>query len=138
MDSYSNLIARINNHVNFASANHIKIVKVERGYAEAELTVAPESLNPIGIVHGGCLATLADTVTGTAAHTHGKIGVTLDCTLSFLAPATGRKIRGVSHVLKAGRTIIVCDVELFDEAENKVATGTFTFYMKDKPIPNYE
>ena len=41
---------------------------------------------------GGALVTLADTVCGTAAFTTGHMCVTLDCSMQYLAPASGARI----------------------------------------------
>ena len=52
----------------FSSHNNIRVTATyEDGSGEGELIVTRESLNPHGIVHGGCLAALADSVGGWAA-----------------------------------------------------------------------
>ena len=57
----------------FSHRNNILITNLyDDGSVDGELTVTPESLNPHGIVHGGCLATLADTVAGHARPDHAR------------------------------------------------------------------
>ena len=52
----------------FSSHNNIRVTATyEDGSGEGELIVTRESLNPHGIVHGGCLAALADSVGGWTA-----------------------------------------------------------------------
>ena len=61
MDSYSNLRARAKCN-RFAEHNGIELTLIETDHVEGEITVTEAHLNPMGMVHGGCLATLADTV----------------------------------------------------------------------------
>lgn len=130
MDSYSELLARVNAPGEFAGVNHIRVTEIREDYAEGELTVGPDSLNPHGMVHGGCLSTLADTVGGVAASTRGGKCVILNNTMNYLAPAAGTVIRCAARPQKVGRTVSVFDAVLTDEAGRTVATGTFTFYIK--------
>ena len=112
MDSYSNLQARARCN-RFAEHNGIELTRIERDYVEGEITVTEAHLNPMGMVHGGCLATLADTVTGTAVATRGRVGVTMDCRMDYLRPAVNtKKVRCVSIPQKIGRTITLYRAEL--------------------------
>ena len=116
----------------FSTENHIHITVARADYAEGQLEVCSTSLNPLGTVHGGCLYTLADTVAGTAAIAFkGKRCVTVNSSMEFLRPATGGVIRCTATPKKAGRTLSVIQVQLHDEGETLVATGTFTFYLFD-------
>jgi uncharacterized protein (TIGR00369 family) len=47
----------------------MRIVKVERGLVVFDCTPDESVYNPIGVVHGGLVCTLADTVTGCSVHT---------------------------------------------------------------------
>ena len=86
MDSYSKLLELVNTSGCFAPANHMYVTELRPDHsAVGVLEVQPSSLNPMGIVHGGALVTLADTVCGTAAFTTGHMCVTLDCSMQYLA-----------------------------------------------------
>ena len=134
MDSYSKLYDRVNKHSAFAVHNHIKITHIDEDKVEGELTIAPESLNPLGFVHGGCLVSLADSVAGTAVYTKGRACVTLDCSFNYLRPATGTKIRCVARPQKIGHTIAVYEVLLTDDQERPVASGIFNFFRKEEAV----
>ena len=137
MDSYSNLIERAKCNL-FAEFVGVRITKIAQDYAEAELTIRDELLNPMGLVHGGCLSTLADTTAGVAAATRGKLGVTLDCRMVYLHAAKDTKyVRCVASPVRVGRTIMVYRVYITDDKETAVATGTFTFFIRDEPLPDY-
>lgn len=128
MDSYS----KLNRAEGFSSHNGITVTSVKDGVGEGELAITPQSLNPMGIVHGGCLASLADTVAGVAAAAgQGRSGVTVNYCFNFLRPAkgTGKKIYCRADPHKMGRTLSVYAVSLTDDSGKEVAAGTFTFFF---------
>ena len=122
----------------FSTRNNIRVTAAYAdGSGEGELTITPECLNPRGAVHGGCLATLANAVSGWVA------GAVQHCnsapasyTLNFLRPAMGtnQKIRCRATPEKTGRTLSVYHVSLTDDEGLEVATGNFTFFMMDKRL----
>ena len=123
------IIRAVNTPHQFSYENGILLTDVEPGYARGELTVGPNSINPHGNVHGGALATLADTVGGCCACSKGGSCVTANCTLEFLRPATGPKIICEATPKKMGRTLSVIQVVLTNDQNVVVATGTYTFFM---------
>ena len=112
-------ICRLTNQPHqFSYESGVEVTHVEPGRAEGVLTVGPDSINPHGKVHGGALATLADTVAGSS--------------MEFLRPADGDRITCTAVPKKEGQTLSVIQVELRNGAEALVATGTFTFFMFDR------
>ena len=90
----------------FDKYNGISIVAAGDGWAEGELEVSRHSLNPHGIVHGGALAALADTVAGSGVFfATGHYCVTVNYAFNFLRPAKGtnQKIRCRATPEKLGR-----------------------------------
>lgn len=123
------LIRNINHARSFAKYCGVVITKLELNYCEGELTITPDSCNYLGIVHGGCLTTLADTVAGVAARTSGSKTVTLSYGLNFLRPATGTVIKCVAEPEKIGRQVSVFHCSLTNDAGELVASGQFTFFL---------
>ena len=126
---YEKLMAYINNARGYSKYSGVRITKIAENYCEGELTVTPDTCNYLGYVHGGCLATLADTVAGIAACSTGQGTVTINYGFSFLRPATGGVIRCVAEEEKAGRQVSVFRCSLYSEEDKLVASGQFTFYM---------
>lgn len=126
---FDKLIHYINTARGFASHTGVRVTKVAPHYCEGELTITPDVCNYLGIVHGGCLATLADTVAGIAACSTGQGTVTVNYGFSFLRPATGTVIRCVAEPEKAGRRISVFRCSLTNDQGELVASGQFTFHM---------
>ena len=126
------IIRATNTPHQFSYENGILLTDVEPGYARGELTVGPNSINPHGNVHGGALATLADTVGGAATFAAYRRGcVTVNYSMNFLRPAWGsnRKIRCRAQAVKLGRTLSVFGMSLTDDEGMEVASGNFTFYI---------
>ena len=104
----------------FSYENGIYVTKVEPGRAEGVLEVGPNSINPHGMVHGGALATLGDTVGGSCACADGRRCV------------YGKRITCIATPKKEGRTLSVIQVEMYNDEGKLVVTGTFTFFMMEK------
>ena len=122
-------------HNKFGHMMGYRIVDMKVGYAKVELPVRDEFYNPVGSVHGGVIFSLADTTSGTAAASHGIKMTTMNASFNFLAPAMNSKLLiGEATEKKHGKTVIVIDVNIFDENERLIASGTFTFFSLGVPL----
>ena len=106
------------------------------GRAEVALPLRPEFVQEEGVVHGGIVTALADTAAvyvlwPDLQPARGMAGVELK--MNFLAAAVPERgpLRAVGSLLRAGRTIAVCESEVF-QAGVLVAKGTFTFLLRDR------
>ena len=132
-DFYERLKNRINRPGLFSASNGIQVTECGLHYAVGELTVSPSSMNPRGIVHGGCLSSLMDTVAGIAACTDGRGCVTLSCSVSYLRAAQStKKVYCKASAVKTGRTVAVYQAELLDDDGTLLANGTYTFFLKEQ------
>jgi acyl-CoA thioesterase len=104
--------------------------------AEGIMYVTAGILNPYGIVHGGCLVALADTVAGHNLLAAGKICVTLSSTVNFLRPAKGKTVKCHSHIQKLGKQVSVVSVEETDEKGQLLVTALFTFSTVEEIPPH--
>jgi acyl-coenzyme A thioesterase PaaI-like protein len=61
-----------------------RVVDASEGHVRVEFDVSNEHTNPLGTLHGGCTATLIDTVTTTTLFTttHNAPGVSIDLSVS--------------------------------------------------------
>ncbi len=90
-----------------------------------------EITNGSGTVHGGVLATLADSAVAFALATNfdGKMGfATTDLTIHFLHRARG-VVWARARILKKGSRVNVGEVEIVDEAGREVARVLATFVL---------
>ena len=114
----------------FMLYNHIEIESVEPDRAIFRLEIRPESKNPLGIVHGGVLYSLADTVGGTAAMTGRDYAVpTVDGTIHYLkAGKNTSKIIARAQEIQNGYAFSVCECKIYDDKETLLASATMTYY----------
>ena len=87
-----------------------------------------ERLAGSGQMHGGPIACLIDTAGCYATMLVLGHGVpTINFRTDYLRPVIDTDLRAVAVVRRAGRTVAVADVDVFDDRERLVATGRATF-----------
>ena len=117
------------NHRNpFLFHNHIHVGKVENDYAEMYVDIEPDSINSIGVVHGGLYFTMGDTAAGTAARTDGRGYITQNANVHYLRSAKSGRITAKAHVLRRGRTGALMEVRVTEEDGTLCFYGTYYFY----------
>jgi uncharacterized protein (TIGR00369 family) len=90
--------------------------------------------NPIGMVHGGLVCTLLDSVLGCATQTTLPLGqsyTSLDITVSYLRPvlATSGTLTAVGRVVKPGSRACFAEATVHDASGKLVATATSTLLV---------
>jgi uncharacterized protein (TIGR00369 family) len=112
-----------------ASLLGMRMVEVEVGRVVFECEPDESVYNPIGVVHGGLVCTLADTVAACAVQTTLPAGVaytSIDLNLSYLRPVTMNSgvLRATGLVTKPGRRVAFSSAEVADGSGKLVATAT--------------
>jgi acyl-CoA thioesterase len=94
----------------------IELTALGKGKAELEIKAEEKHTNPIGLVHGGVIMSIADAAMGNAIRTMGIIGVTADCSVSFPGSAHfGEKLTARGNVVKAGKSLIFAEATVMAE-----------------------
>ncbi|MBS7546201.1 PaaI family thioesterase [Ancylobacter oerskovii] len=112
----------------FISFSGLKIVSVDAAAGEVVVTMParPEFMRASGddMFHGGPIAALIDTA-GDFAIAIGVGGVvpTINFRVDYLRPARGGELRAVAKVRKAGRTVGLADVDVYDASGKLCAVG---------------
>ncbi|HYY55872.1 MAG TPA: PaaI family thioesterase [Pyrinomonadaceae bacterium] len=110
----------------------IKVSEIGPGWCETTLDVLPRHLQQDQFIHAGVQATIADHTAGGAAGSvvrEDQIVLSVEFKINFLRPAKGSALRCKASVLKAGKTLIVAEAEVFtrDDAREKLtAKATVT------------
>lgn len=107
----------------------MELLDLSIGYAKGRIKFRQDLCNPYNSIHGGCLFSLADTISGIAAYTYGNKVSTVSASLNYLNPALNTTyIYCSATIIKHGKTLSVCNVELTDDNDKIIDTGTFTFF----------
>jgi uncharacterized protein (TIGR00369 family) len=118
--------------VPYAELLGIEFEDATRGAATLSMSARPELERFGGIIHGGALASLADSAAAFAVISTlggGEQTVTVDLTLHYLRPATEGKLTAHARVLRAGRRVATVSVEILNESGALVVTA-LTTYLK--------
>ena len=98
------------------------------GEVRARLPVTDGLKQPLGLVHGGVYATIADILT---AYT----GRAVSNQTSFLRPITGGTIHATARRRHGGRTTEVWETDITDDAGRLCALVRTTIYPEPVPGP---
>jgi uncharacterized protein (TIGR00369 family) len=101
-----------------------------------EVDNRPELTNIRGALQGGLLATLIDIAAGRLAGelvSADQDVTTADMNVHFLAPVVDGPARAVATVVRAGKRLIVTQVDVIDAGRNRLAAkATLTFAVLDR------
>jgi len=106
------------------------VERVAVGSAEFILDVQPKHKQLHGVVHGGILASLADTTAAIAAYSAVPPGTqiaTVEMKINFLEAVGDGRVRAVARVLRAGRNFVVTECEIFSSDGTLAAKALLTF-----------
>lgn len=104
----------------------------ERAYAHLEID--DRHLQPLGVVHGGVYAALAESLashaTAAAVMPDGYAALGSSNLTNFLRPVTGGTVRAEAERLHRGRTTWVWDVRFTDREGRLCATSRITVAVR--------
>jgi uncharacterized protein (TIGR00369 family) len=109
-----------------------RLTHIGPGRVHIALPSRPEVTQQHGYFHAGATSAIADSAGGYAAFTlfpeHTEV-LTVEYKINLLAPAVGDHLEAVGTVVKSGRTLTVCALEVFaaqDQKRSLVAAGQQT------------
>ena len=121
----SNFAARVRDSFDRQNAMALigaKLTKIEPGYCEIELPYRDALTQQHKFFHGGITTMIADSAAGYAAYSLFPADasvLTVEFKMSLLAPAAGDKLIASARVVKPGRTLTLCDVEVHAVKDGK-------------------
>jgi 1,4-dihydroxy-2-naphthoyl-CoA hydrolase len=103
----------------------------------AHVPVVEHVLQPVGLVHGGVHASIAEALASVGTNVgvvpEGKIGLGQSNQSSFLRPITEGTIHAVARCRHRGRTTWIWDVDLTDDEGRLCAISRVTIAVRDLP-----
>jgi uncharacterized protein (TIGR00369 family) len=114
------------------------IQEIEEGRVVFGCTLDESVYNPLGVVHGGLVCTLLDTVAGCAVHSTLPQGLgytSIELKVNYLRAvrADSGPLTAVGTVVKPGRRVAFADGQVLDAAGRLVATASSSLLVF--PLP---
>lgn len=116
-----------------------KLTVLKPGEARIELPYREELTQHMGYFHAGATSSIADSAGGFAGVTlfpEGSTVLTVEFKINLVAPAQGDYLEAVGKVVRSGRTLTVCNLEVFGVVGTEktlVAVGQQTLIRVQEP-----
>jgi uncharacterized protein (TIGR00369 family) len=117
----------------FHSWAGMEVVSASAGEVTVAMDVEDRHVNLQGFVHGGMLAILADTACGLSirsAMERGRLHVTTDLDIHFLAPAGPGRLLGRGQAVKVGRSLAFAEASIEDGEGRLLARAQSRFSVR--------
>jgi len=114
------------------------VTEVEEGRVRFACVPDESAYNPIGVVHGGLVCTLLDSVTACAVHSTlplGKGYTSIEIKVSYLRAVTASsgRLTATGTLVKGGSRVAFSEGVVTDGSGTPVATATSTCLVYDLP-----
>jgi 1,4-dihydroxy-2-naphthoyl-CoA hydrolase len=123
--------------VGFDRLYGLEFVEFSDAEVRAKVAVREEIKQPVGLVHGGVYASLAESITSLATAAaviaQGNMATGMSNSTSFLRPVTEGAVHAHATRLHRGRTTWVWDVRFSDDAGRLCAVTRMTIAVR--PLP---
>jgi len=132
MDEQATLVEELRERLRqspFYGWSGIELVDATPGAAEVAFEAGAHHVNLQGLVHGGLLATLADTAMGLAVRTvlePGRRHVTVQLGVEFLSPGRPGRIVARGRAVKVGRQLGFAEADVVDARGRLLARARAT------------
>jgi uncharacterized protein (TIGR00369 family) len=116
---------------------HSLLIRVAGKHADGVTIQCPlreDLLNSNGVLHGGVVASIADEAAWHAMlHAYGgdRQATTTELKVNYLRPLAGKKVIARAYTLRAGKTLHVSRVDLFDTQKRLAAVAVVTYMLLD-------
>jgi uncharacterized protein (TIGR00369 family) len=132
--SGAEIITQFLAHSPFVRHLGMQLESIEPDHARLAMPYRDELATIGDVVHGGALAAIVDTAAMAAswsAHeASGELrGTTVGLSVDFVAAARGREVFADARVVRRGKSLCFCDVDVTDADDNLVVKGIVTYKL---------
>jgi len=111
----------------------------ENGTVRGRMPVRDQILQPYGLVHGGAILALAETLasygTAVGVRDEGNLAMGQEINASLMRPITSGYVNGLATARRRGRTAWVWEVEITDDEGRLCALVRATIAVRPPPAP---
>lgn len=134
---YLNQIRGVTNRSPFYQLLGMKILEIQDGKCRIEMPFRKKLTHPYRIVHGGAIASLADSAVAMALISLVKPTdriTTIEFKINFFTPVSQGKLMAKAKIIHKGSKTAVGDVEVLNEKGKLVAKVIATYNIAN-PVP---
>ena len=116
----------------------MEVVEASAGEVTVAMDVLDRHVNLQGLIHGGMLAILADTACGLSirsAMEAGRLHVTTDMDIHYLAPTRPGRLYGRGKAVRVGRTLAFAEASIEDAEGKLLARAQSRFSVSGRETP---
>ena len=116
----------------FEHALDLRVTRKHKDGVSVALAIRPDLLNSNGVLHGGVIASLADEAAWWAIHHHfdqERACTTTELKVNYLLPISGAQVTARAYLVRAGKTLCVSRVDIFDDRKRLAALSTVTYIL---------
>ncbi|MDR1918093.1 MAG: PaaI family thioesterase [Tannerellaceae bacterium] len=119
----------------FALLAGIELLEVGNGYAKARMEIKPIHLNGGGVCQGGAIFTLADLAFAAATNSHARLTLSVSSSINFFRAESQGMLYAEAREVFSHKRLSNCEVNITNEAGERIATFCGTGYRKDTELP---
>jgi acyl-CoA thioesterase len=113
----------------------IAVIEISEGYSKIQMTIRPEMMNGLGIVHGGIAFSLADSCFAFACNNRNNLSVALDTSINFTKPVhIGNVLIAEAKELHNGRSTGLYHITITNQDNIVVALFKGTCFRTNKKL----
>jgi acyl-CoA thioesterase len=113
----------------------IAVIEISEGYSKIQMTIRPEMMNGLGIVHGGIAFSLADSCFAFACNNRNNLSVALDTSINFTKPVhIGDVLIAEAKELHNGRSTGLYHITITNQENIVVALFKGTCFRTNKKL----
>jgi uncharacterized protein (TIGR00369 family) len=129
------IVARLIDSMPFARSLGVEIEAATAQEVAGRMAWAPERCTAGGVLHGGAIMAMADSIGATCAFLNlppGATTSTIESKTNFFRAVTAGSVRAVARPLHIGRSTIVVQTDLYDDDDRRVAQVTQTQAVRQR------
>lgn len=131
-------LEEVNQRCKNSLSDHLGILFTEIGkdFLTATMPVDQRTMQPMGIMHGGASAALAETVGSAAANycidQNVSVCVGLDLNINHIRPVKSGYVKGIAKPFHLGKTTQVWEIRIVNEVGNLISVSRLTMAILSK------
>ena len=133
IEKYLDQIRKVTNNSPYYQLLGMEVMEMKEGESKIQMPFKQDLTHPYRIVHGGAIASLADSSVAMAlislVEPKDRI-TTIEFKINFFAPVSKGSLKAHAKIIHKGSTTAVGDVEVKSEAGKLVAKAIATYSIK--------